>query len=739
MKFFSCIIALIMLLVSPGPVSAAPQEQARHIYLVVADKLSISDFDTAAAPNISELARNGAVGLVSNRTLGSNTTENGALTIGAGNLARSYSPGIVAYNVDETAYGKHRSAAEIYKALTGFETGTDECVLISLPALMAGTDKESTNTRLGLLGETLGLHGFKVCILGNADIGYTADTRSRPSVAIAMDASGRVPLGNISNQTTVPSSGMLGLETNYRFILQEVARYKSDADVFVIELADLARLEKAPVAFPDIVQAERTRLLTNIDQFVGKLQEQMSPDDVLIIISPSSAKRQLESKDSFTPMVVYGSGYHGFLTSASTRRDFVVANTDIAPTILSFKGINDFGINMIGRPVISRSAAGIDALNEAQVMSASTALTNRLRSPLVKGYVVFQIIVIALALLLLAVFKKKAQWLPPFILAMAVIPLVLLPLGKINLPFDWAYGVVAIIAALLLTLVLSVGFRAHYYKAFVFVALITLLALDIDLLTGATMIKSSVLGYDPMAGARYYGVGNEYMGVMIGCAILVSAAVYQAWHHRWVLWLLGIFLASQALLISAPGFGANTDGVLTAPAAFLVTLMLFGDIRISVRNLLIVLSLVGAAVLGLTIFDLNRPPELQSHVGRAANQVLSGGWQEALIIIFRKASMNLKLMRYTVWSRVFLAILAALVILLYRPSGAMSRLKTDCPRLFQGFSGILVGAVVGLIVNDSGIVAAATTSIYVIAPVLLLIFSQSDEPCHDLIEPNGEG
>ena len=99
----------------------------------------------------------------------------------------------------------------------------------------------------------------------------------------------------------------------------------------------------------------------------------------------------------------------------------------------------------------------------------------------------------------------------------------------------------------MLTLVLSVGFRAHYYKAFVFVALITLLALDIDLLTGATMIKSSVLGYDPMAGARYYGVGNEYMGVMIGCAILVSAAIYQAWHHRWVLWLLGIFLALSLL------------------------------------------------------------------------------------------------------------------------------------------------------------------------------------------------
>ena len=63
---------------------------------------------------------------------------------------------------------------------------------------------------------------------------------------------------------------------------------------------------------------------------------------------------------------------------------------------------------------------------------------------------------------------------------------------------------------------------ANYYKAFLFVSFTTLLALNVDLLTGATMIKSSVLGYDPMAGARYYGVGNEYMGVMIGCSILAQ-------------------------------------------------------------------------------------------------------------------------------------------------------------------------------------------------------------------------
>lgn len=738
-KLLSCLIALIFLLVSPEPALAQPPEPPGKVYLVVVDKLSINDIDAGTTPGLAALAHKGAIGLVSNRTLGSSNTENGSLTVGAGNLARSFSPGIAAYNVDETVPGLHKSAGEVYQLTTGMDLDSAQCVLISLPALSAGMGKENTNTRLGSLGETLKDHGFKVCLLGNGDNGYTADARSRPSAAIAMDGSGRIPLGNISHQMTIPSASFLGLETNYSFLRQEVSRYKETADVIVIELADLARLERAPAAVPDVLKAERIRLLNNIDNFVGELKTQITGNDILLVISPSPAKQQLDSKDSFTPLLAYGPGYHGLLTSVSTRRDFVVANTDIAPTILSFLGIKDHGIHMIGQPVTAKPANGLDALDAAQALSASTALTNRLRSPLVRAYVIYQIIVIAVALLLLAVFRKTFQWLPPLVLVMGVVPLVLLPLGKISLHYEWAYGLIAVLSTLLLTWVLSVAFKANYYKAFLFVSFTTLLALNVDLLTGATMIKSSVLGYDPMAGARYYGVGNEYMGVMIGCSILVSAAVYQAWQRKWVLWLIGLFLVFQAILISNPGWGANTDGALTAPAAFLVTLMFFSDIRISVRNLLIVASLIGFSVLGLVIFDLSRPPDLQSHVGRAANQVLTGGWQEALTIILRKASMNLKLIRYTIWSRVFLAVLAALVVLIYRPTGAMSRLQAECPRLFQGFSGILVGAVVGLIVNDSGIVAAATTSIYIIAPVLLLIFSQSEEPCQELVPVQDEG
>ena len=33
-------------------------------------------------------------------------------------------------------------------------------------------------------------------------------------------------------------------------------------------------------------------------------------------------------------------------------------------------------------------------------------------------------------------------------------------------------------------------------------------------------MKVSMLGYDPIGGSRYYGLGNEYMGVLIGSLVI---------------------------------------------------------------------------------------------------------------------------------------------------------------------------------------------------------------------------
>ncbi|HPF20499.1 MAG TPA: hypothetical protein PLC88_04095, partial [Syntrophomonas sp.] len=250
---------------------------------------------------------------------------------------------------------------------------------------------------------------------------------------------------------------------------------------------------------------------------------------------------------------------------------------------------------------------------------------------------------------------------------------------------------------------------------------VTVLMINLDIIMGAPLIKSSLLGYDPMTGARYYGIGNEYMGILIGSSIAVGTALYEKYKHRLLLFIIAVFFTSQCYLIAGPTLGANSDGLLTAPVAFLVTFLLLRQVKISFRAVVGIFGAVLMVAAGGTMYDMQRPAELQTHIGRAANQIAAGGWQEILLIIKRKVGMNIKLIRYTIWSYVFMVILLVLSLLLVHPIGAMRQLRQQYPAVFNGFIGIITAALVALLVNDSGIVAASTTSIYLVFPILLLI------------------
>jgi hypothetical protein len=592
--------------------------------------------------------------------------------------------------------------------------------MLNLPELLAGIEDEPVSTELGRMGKILRAHHHTVCILGNGDIPGAAD---RSTVAIAMDDRGRVPLGNVGPATYRPSNGILEVETNYPYLLAQIDKYQAQADVMVIDLSDLSRLDKAPAALPEVEAGEREYVLRNIDQFVGQILTRVNPNrDLLLLISPSPTAAQIKNKDTFTPVIALGPGYHkGILTSGSTRRDYVVANTDIASTVLRFFGLTDSENIIIGEPFSSATVGARDPLLEAKDLEQSSSIINRLRSPLVKAYVFALIAVIVLVLLaILTTRKYMVGYILPPVLAMAVVPLVYLFLGILPLPADWMYMAAALLLTVVLTwLLVKIG-RGDYLLSFVITCAVTMAVLNIDLLTGASLLKTSVLGYDPMAGARYYGIGNEYTGVLIGCAIIFGVACYHKLTRRWVLGLLGVFFASQAYLLAAPSLGACADGFLTAPAAFLVTLTLLANFRPNLRNLSIIALIIITAVLGFSFYDMSRPSEMQTHVGRAAHQIAAGGLSQAFLIIGRKLGMNLKLIRYTVWSRVFLVIIATLILLIYQPVGVMLSLRNKHPLLFKGFAGIITSTVVGFIINDSGIVAAATTSIYVAVPILIL-------------------
>lgn len=728
-KYLVLLIVCLAILV-PVSVGQAASSHTEHgkLYMLVINNLSVSDINETDTPNIRNLINKGALGLASNRTLRAQNVDDISLTIGAGNLARDYTNGILGFNSDEMIATRNQVAGRLFENLSGVKPGDSRCLMVDLPEIIVGMADEKVNTIPGSLGEALRQNNFKVCVLGNGD---TNERYYRSSVAIGMDAGGRVPLGDVGPRTYNKSTdGYLGWETNYEYLNRQVMNYRDQADLIIVDLSDLARIEKADVALPDIEQAHKQVYLQRIDKFVKQVEGQMDPDrDLLMIISASPAQIQIKNKNTFTPVVMYGAGINqNVLTSGATRRDYIIANTDIAPTVLQYFGIPSDPRTMIGRPMLTKSSGGTDTLKRANDVSNSAATVNRLRTPLVKGYVVLLIVILALSMFAIFWASRLVRIIEPLVVSLVAVPLVVLPLGKLPLSSDWKY----ILTAVLLTIAITTGafyiFRKNGYKAFLVLSIITVLAINIDIFLGSAMIASSVLGYDAMAGARYYGVGNEYMGILIGSTIIIAATVFEKYRRRWILGVIGLILLAECYVIAGPLTGANSDGVLTAPLAYLVTLVLLSDIKISPRVLLGMAGLMLMSVLGLTIYDMNRPAELQTHIGRAANQIMLGGWKEGLTIISRKLGMNIKLIRYTIWSRVFLAMLVVLALLVYRPVGAMRKLRQQHPYIIKGFAGIISGAIVGLIVNDSGIVAAATTSIYIVVPMLLLMFELQQKP-----------
>jgi hypothetical protein len=74
--------------------------------------------------------------------------------------------------------------------------------------------------------------------------------------------------------------------------------------------------------------------------------------------------------------------------------------------------------------------------------------------------------------------------------------------------------------------------------------------------------------------------------------------------------------------------------------------------------------------------------------------------------------MNLRLIRFSIWSGLLTTSLGCFWLLTCTPLGGYRRLSRARPGLAAALVGVAVGGLVNLLVNDSGVVAAATTTLY---------------------------
>jgi hypothetical protein len=136
--------------------------------------------------------------------------------------------------------------------------------------------------------------------------------------------------------------------------------------------------------------------------------------------------------------------------------------------------------------------------------------------------------------------------------------------------------------------------------------------------------------------------------------------------------------------------------------------------------LVIVLIVVLSSIVGLDLIN----PNNTTHVGKFITDIKDNGITVLYSTLARKAAMNLKLIKYTIWTKVLLCIIVIITIMFFKPVRLLHSIIKKYVYFTAAWLGISSGSITGLLVNDSGIVMAATAMIFTGYTILYLCLEE---------------
>jgi hypothetical protein len=723
-KIFFFLLPVILCFLLPAPALASGESSQRKVILVICDYLNPDDLNRTELTNLHNFFGEGSIALLNTNTAGARNRQNAAVTISAGRVALSSGAEPLVFGPRENVRGE--DPAVLFQARTGITPERGNIVVLDLPSIQWANEKEQNRAEPGALGDALHKKGLKTAVIGNSDLpGVPLSNRS--AALIAMDRKGIIDRGNVSEEVlTYDPVDPLGHRTNYTKLNKIFLELQPQTDFMVIDLGDLVRLEyKRTNLTSRVYIQERERILREYDDFIGLLMEKTDLSQSLCIVATTIPTVEENSEKRYFGFIgAQGKGLEeGLLSTPTTRKPGVITLLDIAPSIGAFLQADPDPL------YIGRSWHVVPEENNLAIMQKvekRTVFASYLRAPLVKGYVLLHLIVLASILFFLVFDPRKGNCLGPLLLGLIAVPLTLLLVCLTDITDLWLYLALCLVINIVLVLISIWLARDKNYDSLIFLCLATVIALLIDTISGGHLQRFSVLSYDPMGGARFYGIGNEYMGVMMGATIIgVSLLVTRLKKRLTVQYLLaGALFLSVLVVLGAPWWGSNFGGFVASLIAFGYTFLRLFGIRVRPKNILVGLIIIGLLCGGVFVLDFMRPLEMRSHFGQFAFAVQTSGLTAVKEVVVRKLAMNYKLIRYTIWTRVLLCSLLALGILFYRPVGIFRRLLTKNPAIAAGLAGGVLGAFTALIFNDSGIVAAATAIIFPAATLFYLVLRE---------------
>ncbi|MDP1806937.1 MAG: hypothetical protein Q8K72_17310, partial [Acidimicrobiales bacterium] len=197
-----------------------------------------------------------------------------------------------------------------------------------------------------------------------------------------------------------------------------------------------------------------------------------------------------------------------------------------------------------------------------------------------------------------------------------------------------------------------------------------------------------------IGAGRFFGVGNIGSGFLVAGLLLAGGLAIDRRGRRALPWV-GAALAFGAVAGGAPGFGSDVGGVLFAVPAYGLLLLGARHARLRPRH---VVALAGLAALAVVLFaavDLVRDAGAQTHL---AKSVGGHGLGDEVV---RKGLLAMKTVAMPI------ALLIPIAAVVFSVTRLFPR-RREALRFIA--SALVAAAVLGSLLNDSGVMVAAAVA-----------------------------
>lgn len=652
-RFRAGMITALVCALAHSVCGAGPSERRRFLTVILCSGVTVDAIRDPALPALDRLSRSASIGLVS-APLPRHATAAHAALIAASGLEEQEAPGVAPLVQLETPDGRatfQRRLGRVAPHGTGF--------------IANWAQLEELGWADRLVAVRANRHRFAVASPNDREVSPSA-------AALAADANGSV------SASPNPSSDV---------VVQDVGPNTSA-----------------------------------LDAAVGQA---MALSDRVVVCTLWPGRRPVARSDRLGFAALWGKGIsRGLLSSPTTRTHGLVALTDLGPTVITMLG-GTRGPGATGTPW--QTTPGPDPAASLLALDRLVSTNLWATVPLLAGIGV----VLGLAALAgLTLGKERPRVARRS--ALLVLWCMQMPAGMLlaeacisqgamrGLPLPLASAaVVTLLAMTALAAAISFGSRgsgadrADGALRLTFRLMVGAIALDG--LFGFRLAGLTPLSGFQLAGTRYYGIGNEFSGLLIGAAILWShietaprAAVLSA-------------LGAIGLLVAHPALGADAGGTIAATVGFGAAALQAFRRRVTPTWGASLVATGLAVATGIAWLD--RSARHPSHIGAAVGSAQAHGLGALMAIIQRKVMMNVGLAIHPITLAALAGVAVTLAIARRRHKPQVDAVIHRHPSWTQHLVPLAWATVVGIVLNDSGIVFGLFSGGIALVSGLWLLFT----------------